>query len=777
MISKEKRQLLTCIFMCIALLVCSVLCVPLGFGEVYGYTEKTGVVDVDNSLNVRSGPGTTYDKIGSVTDGQVIRIIGEENATDGTIWYQIKYGDEIGYVSSVYIINIRDVVEYTEDVDFEAYLNTQGFPESYKDALRVLHAQYPKWVFVADHLDYEWSEALHNQANVIGRSLIAKDSISSWKSLDTKSYNWNTGQWYTFDGGKWCAASEELVAYYMDPRNFLNETYIWMFEQLSYQSDFQTIDKLDMILKGTFMEAGVNVVKNDETGEKAYYSDILMIAAEKSGVSPYYLASSILIEIGNKGTSGSISGKVEGYEGYYNYYNWKAYAHSGNGAVVNGLIFAQTTNEKYFQPWDTRYKAIIGGAKMFGDNYIGIGQDTLYYKKFDYVETPYTHQYMTHIKAHALEANKTAAAYTQEVKEGTPIVFRIPVYKNMPETLPVMPTTDGSPNNCLSTLTVNDYELTPSFDKFTTEYTLVVDNSVEAIELNAAAIMNSAKVEGTGEHKLNAGTNTINIVVTAENGSQRTYSIDVVRKNLGGGNGGDESSESENSSGNNVTNPTSPSESETTDNSSSENNSTTRPSESEEPTTEPPTKPTEPPTKPTETTTKPTEPPTKPTEPPTKPTEPPTEPPTKPTEEPLSVNTSLIINTLSNTLTGITPGKTVADIEGAFTIKAGSLQITDLSGKVKKSGKIVTGDKIVIKNKNGKTEYSYSVVIYGDVNGDGAGNIKDLLIIQKHLLGVKKIEGIFLAAGDTNRDNRDISVKDLLVLQKQILGISTIKQN
>ena len=287
------------------------------------------------------------------------------------MWYKINYGDGTGYVSSNYIINVRDVVEYTPDADFEAYLNTQGFPESYNDSLRTLHAKYPQWVFVADHLDYEWSVALKNQAGVIGRSLITKSAISSWKSLDSKSYNWDNDTWYTFDGGKWCAASEALVAHYMDPRNFLDETYIWMFEQLSYQSEFQTIDKLELILKGTFMQAGKNLVVNDATGANVNYADILMIAAEKSGVSPFYLASSILIEMGNSGGSGSISGTVSGYEGYYNYYNWKAYAHSGNSAIVNGLIFAQTTNEKYFQPWNTRYKALIGGAMMFGTNYIG----------------------------------------------------------------------------------------------------------------------------------------------------------------------------------------------------------------------------------------------------------------------------------------------------------------------------------------------------------------------------------------------------------------------
>lgn len=713
MINKEKRQLITCVTMCIVLVLCSFLEIVFRYGEVYGYTEKTGVVDVDDSLNVRSGPGTSYSKIGSLTDGQVVRIVGESNASDGTLWYQINYGDGTGYVSSSFIINIRDVVEYTPDADFEAYLNTQGFPESYKDALRTLHAKYPQWVFVADHLDYEWSVALANQAGVIGRSLITKNAISSWKSLDPKSYNWDTGTWYTFDGGAWCAASEELVAHYMDPRNFLDETYIWMFEQLSYQSEFQTADKLEMILKGTFMQAGKNLVTNDETGTASNYADILMIAADKSGVSPFYLASSILIEMGNAGTSGSISGTVSGYEGYYNYYNWKAYAHSGNTAIVNGLIFAQTTNEKYFQPWNTRYKALIGGAKMFGENYISIGQDTLYYKKFDYVGTPYTHQYMTHIKAHASEANKTAKAYTEDVKSGTPLVFRIPVYKNMPEKACPLPTGDGSPNNCLSTLAINGHNLTPTFSKFTTEYSLVVDNSVSSVEVNATAIVNSTKVTGTGAYQLKEGSNTITITATAENGSARVYTIEVVRQSDGTPGIGD------GSSGGSTQNP-----------SIGDTSGTTQP-----PTTE------------------------------------------QPTQPQLSVQTSLPKNDVASTVNGITPGSTVSQLKNSFTVTGGTIEITDVAGKAKADGKIVTGDKIIIKDNSGNVAYSYSAIIYGDVNGDGVGNIKDLLIIQKHLLGVSKLEGIYLNAGDANRDGKDLSIKDLLVLQKQILGLTTVEQN
>lgn len=714
MISKEKRQLIMCVTMCIVLIVCSFSSVVFRPGEVYGYTEKTGVVSVDDALNVRSGPGTAYSKIGSLTSGQVVRIVGESSASDGTLWYEINFDDGTGYVSSGYITNIRDVVEYTPDADFEAYLNTQGFPESYKDALRTLHAKYPQWVFIADHLDYEWSVALNNQADVIGRSLITKSAISSWKSLDTKSYNWDTGEWYTFDGGAWCAASKELVAYYMDPRNFLDETYIWMFEQLSYQSEFQTIDKLEMILKGTFMQAGTNLVVNDETNVESNYADILMIAAEKSGVSPFYLASSILIEMGNAGASGSISGTVSGYEGYYNYYNWKAYAHSGNTAIVNGLIFAKTTNEKYFQPWNTRYKAIIGGAKMFGENYINIGQDTLYYKKFDYVGAPYTHQYMTHIKAHASEAYKTAKAYTDDVKVGTSIVFRIPVYKNMPQTACPLPTGDGSPNNCLSTLAINGYSLTPTFSKFTTEYSLVVDNSVSSVEVTAAAIISSTKVAGTGTHQLNEGTNTITVTATAENGSVRTYTIEIVRRTSGST--GDDSGDT------------------------STGGSTTQP-----PTTQPPT-----------------------TQPPT------TETPTTPV---LNVQTTLPKNDTASTVNGITPGSTVADIKSKFTVTGGTVEITNSSGSVKTEGKIATGDKVVIKDKSGNVKYSYNVVIYGDVNGDGATNFLDLLVIQKNILGIGTVEGIYQVAGDINRDGRSSNMLDLLQIQMQILKMSTIKQD
>ena len=269
---RSIRKNFISITMILVIIVCLFSDIVFRPGEAYGYTEKTGVVDVDegSSLNMRDGVGTSGTKvIKQLEDGAVVTIIDEARASDGALWYKIVYGGVTGYAISTFITNVQDKIEYKEDADFEAYLNAQGFPESYKNALRQLHAKYPKWVFVADHLNYTWDTALANQS-VTGRSLIGKNEKSSWKSLETNSYNWDTGTWYTFDGGAWCAASKELVAYYMDPRNFLNETNIWMFEQLSYQSAFQTKENLEKILKGTFMETGKNTVKNETTTGKFF---------------------------------------------------------------------------------------------------------------------------------------------------------------------------------------------------------------------------------------------------------------------------------------------------------------------------------------------------------------------------------------------------------------------------------------------------------------------------------------------------------------------------
>ena len=240
-----------------ALAASAVMCFTYGAGfvaqnnEVSAVSISIGTVNA-SSLRVRSGAGTTYSTLGYLYDGSQVTILGEATAPDGKIWYKISYGGTTGFISSSYV-EVTEITEpevqkptYTEDMDFEQYLDDQGFPESYKDSLREIHALHPNWVFKAQELDIDWNEALKAESQV-GTSLVSKNSIASWKSMEKGAYNWNTNSWYGLDGASWVAASEQLVAYYMDPRNFLDDTSIFMFEQLSYDESVHTLEASQLL--------------------------------------------------------------------------------------------------------------------------------------------------------------------------------------------------------------------------------------------------------------------------------------------------------------------------------------------------------------------------------------------------------------------------------------------------------------------------------------------------------------------------------------------------
>ncbi|XZL35304.1 SH3 domain-containing protein [Clostridium perfringens] len=68
-------------------------------------TEKTGIVNVSSSLNVREGSSTSSKVIGSLSGNTKVTIVGEEGA-----FYKIEYKGSHGYVAKEYIKNIKDEV-------------------------------------------------------------------------------------------------------------------------------------------------------------------------------------------------------------------------------------------------------------------------------------------------------------------------------------------------------------------------------------------------------------------------------------------------------------------------------------------------------------------------------------------------------------------------------------------------------------------------------------------------------------------------------------------
>jgi len=89
---------------------------------------------------------------------------------------------------------------------------------------------------------------------------------------------------------------------------------------------------------------------------------------------------------------------------------------------------------------------------------------------------------------------------------------------------------------------------------------------------------------------------------------------------------------------------------------------------------------------------------------------------------------------------------------------------------------IGTGSKIKIIDDNNAIKMEYKIVIYGDVNGDGKISSTDLLVLQRHILEIEKLKGVFLTAGNINKNGKNPSSLDLLIIQRHILELKDIEQ-
>ncbi len=382
--------------------------------------------------NVRIGPGTNYSIIKNGSDNvqvQTNQDLEYINLKNGTVngnsgqWYGVRFDyatrQYTGYVwSNCVSVN---KYSYSDDTTFEN--NIKNFPESYKPYLRKIHAEHNNWTFTANYTNLKWSDAIEAESQK-GESAVS----SAYPSLFFKDSANPNG--IVVDGYSWYAPCKDAVAYFMDARNFLMPKYLFMFEKLSYDSSQN--DTVQSVLNGTFMEGSFT-----ENGKTKSYKDAFIEAGKTANINPVHLASRVVQEIGSKKTS-AVSGTVSGYEGYYNFYNIGAY--SGADNYIKGLQYAKD------QGWNGIQKAITGGAQFLASKYIGKGQDTIYFEKFNTASyrtyNAYTHQYMTNIMAPRSEAATTFSSYNSAGKINNKYTFVIPVYDYMPSTAFKLSTTD-----------------------------------------------------------------------------------------------------------------------------------------------------------------------------------------------------------------------------------------------------------------------------------------------------------------------------------------------
>lgn len=116
---------------------------------------------------------------------------------------------------------------------YAVQLRAAGFPDSYIRALSALHTAYPQWQFQAVKTGLDWNTVVSKES-VNGVNLVPKTGNDATKSTADGAYDWTTNVWTVYDGSSWVGADADYIAYYLDPRNFLNETDIFQFESLSF---------------------------------------------------------------------------------------------------------------------------------------------------------------------------------------------------------------------------------------------------------------------------------------------------------------------------------------------------------------------------------------------------------------------------------------------------------------------------------------------------------------------------------------------------------------
>ena len=511
----------------LAAVMCTVIFISSVFFGIRTYAydveefNATGIVSTNNtSLNVRSGPGTQYEAIESLSKETVVTITGITKDENDNEWYRLDLSGTVGYAMKTYV-SLLEMPE-TPDEEFEASI--EKFPESYRSKLRILHTLHPTWKFTPLETGLTWETLMKNEC-VIGTNLL--QTPNAWKSYDDGAYDWENKTWYTFDSGNWAQACTEVIGYYLDPRNFLDGSSVYQFLVLSDDGTEVDPKVINEILKGGFMY-------DAECDEGLTYAEGIVKAAKEAGASPYMLAARIRLEQGSKGNALAHGYEIDGVK-YYNHFDIGAYRHDGNSAIYNGALYAKKKG------WDTAYKAILGGAQFLVKSYVAVGQNTLYLQKFDVVDFGnglYGHQYMTNVSAAVEECKTLRDAIEEAGADKTELNFLIPVYKNMPEERYVLPLRTGNANYLLEGISINGKEL--QFDKYKFTYEVFTEDT--QVEIVATPIDKDAKVEITAiitetegteqltEQSANKiilteGINEIAVTVTATNGLKREYKL------------------------------------------------------------------------------------------------------------------------------------------------------------------------------------------------------------------------------------------------------------
>ena len=183
-------------------------------------------------------------------------------------------------LSSILIQNKSLAVTQSTSTDINS-IDSSKYP-GVKEKIQALQKKYPNWKFKILYTGLDFNEVIANEYTGHGKSP---------KNLIYKSANYQ-GAWICsickeriYDNGNWRCASEEAIKYMMDPRNSINESDIFQFEEL------------------TKTETDINTIKNMTTGTfLAGYEQAIIDTSNSNNVNACYIVARLIQEQGKTGT-------------------------------------------------------------------------------------------------------------------------------------------------------------------------------------------------------------------------------------------------------------------------------------------------------------------------------------------------------------------------------------------------------------------------------------------------------------------------------------------
>ena len=316
----------------------------------------------------------------------------------------------------------------------------ENFPQSYQPYLQELQKRFPNWKFTALYTNLDWKYVIDNEnkfgKNLVPKSYSDRwkntkqgeynvEVDSGWVDCSRRAIEYtmdprnflNEVRIFQFEGLGYDAKTNNKTG--IEKILYGTEFYNKTVQYLTSSGSTVTMTKKysDLILSA---------------GQTSKVSSYHLVSRIKQEVGPFLSHSSISGNV--KGYEGLYNfyniGATSSSEPMGAIKNGLQYAKDGKGA-------SQATKDKYLIPWNTKEKAITGGGIFIGSSYIHLGQDTIYLQKFHVTgqsgEELFWHQYMTNVLAPYSESKIVYNGYSGSGILNGSMSFIIPVYENMPE--------------------------------------------------------------------------------------------------------------------------------------------------------------------------------------------------------------------------------------------------------------------------------------------------------------------------------------------------------